>query len=63
MTGDNSACGACGRLLGGTEPGTVRYCPHKRRTRRTRELTDEEREALEEAGPDALVADPVGRTA
>lgn len=63
MTGDNSACGACGRLLRAVEPGTVRYCPHSRRTRRTRELTDDERDALDEAGPDALIAEPVGRRA
>lgn len=59
----DAACGACGRLHRDVEPGTVRYCPHTKRTKRTRELTDEERDRLDEAGDDVLIADPVGRKA
>ena len=59
----DAACGACGRLLRDVEPGTVRYCPHARRTRRCRELTDDEQRKLDEAGDDVLIADPVGRAA
>jgi len=54
-----SACGACGRVLRGTEPGTDHYCPHTYRRRTTRALTDEEREDLEDS--DRYIADPAGR--
>lgn len=59
MSENVSACGACGRILRGTEPGTVRLCPHNLRSRVTRELTEAEKANLEHI--DTL--DPAGRTA
>lgn len=59
MNDDVSACGACGRIIRGTEPGTVRFCPHNLRNRPTRELTEEEVANL----GDYESADPAGRSA